>query len=130
MATQCSEVSRGVDQSVWLGNRLMSRAAGELHLFGVLLGAHSGSVGYVPAADVAALPQEVRSAVDELVDIGLWSRAAGGWAIDPTQAARTMRAALERLNDPTLCAATGAGHANDGAGRCAECGAELVSAFR
>jgi hypothetical protein len=128
MTSVCMDSDAVAERSVRFGNRTLSRAAGELHLFGVLLGAHAGRLGFVPAHDVAGLPSEVREAVDELLDTGMWSRAVGGYAIDPDQNARTIQTALDRLNDPDLCAATRAAHVREN-GRCTECGAELASVF-
>ena len=110
---------------VRLGNRFVSRAAAQLHIFGVLLGAHLGRIGHVPDADFATLPDPVRAAVDELVDVGVWFRAVGGYRIDPDQAIRTMRESLERLNDPDRCVATGSAHVRGSGETCTGCGASV-----
>jgi hypothetical protein len=108
---------------VRLGNRFVSPAAAQLHIFGVLLGAHLGRIGSVPEADFASLPQSVRDAVDELLDVGVWFPAVGGYRIDPDQAIRTMRESLDRLNDPERCVATGSAHDRGDDGCCRSCGA-------
>jgi hypothetical protein len=92
----------------------------------VLLGAHVGSIGYVPAADLATLPDAVRERVRELVDVRIWWPVADGYRIDRDQAIRTMRESLERLNDPARCVATGSAHVRGEDGTCARCGAKRV----
>jgi hypothetical protein len=114
------------DVLVRLGDRFVSPPAAQLHIFGVLLGAHLGAIGFVPDADLATLPEPVRDKVDELVDVRLWWPAAGGYRIDPEQAIRTMRESLDRLNDPERCVATGSKHVRGENGTCARCGAPRV----
>jgi hypothetical protein len=92
----------------------------------VLLGAHLGAIGFVPDADLATLPDNVRERVGELVDVRVWWPAADGYRIDPDQAIRTMRESLDRLNDPERCVATGSAHVRSGDGTCARCGAPRV----
>lgn len=111
---------------VRLGDRFVSPAAAQLQIFGVLLGAHAGQVGFVPDADLATLPDAVRFRVGELVDTGIWRREGAGYRIDPDQAIRTMRESLDRLNDPERCVATGSAHVRGDNGSCLRCGAERV----
>jgi hypothetical protein len=113
------------DVLVRVGDRFVSPAAAQLHIFGVLLGAHTGSIGYVPEADVATLPSTVREGVDELVDVRIWWPDSGGYRIDPDQAVRTMRESLDRLNDPERCVATGSAHVRGEGDTCTRCGAHV-----
>lgn len=111
---------------VRLGDRFVSPAAAQLHIFGVLLGAHLGNVGYVPAADLATLPPAALDGVDELIDVRMWWPEADGYRIDPDQAIRTMSESLDRLNDPERCVATGSEHVRGGDGTCTCCGSTRV----
>lgn len=109
-----------------LGDQFVSPAAAQLHIFGVLLGAHTGELGYVPQADLDTLPEEARFAVRELVDSHVWRRSPAGYRIDPDQLVQTMRDSLDRLNDPQRCVATGSAHVRGEGESCTRCGASPV----
>lgn len=111
---------------VRLGDRFVSPAAAQLHIFGVLLGAHVGALGHVPDNDLATLPDVVLAPVGELVENGIWRRDATGYRIHPDHLLRTMRESLDRLNDPDRCVATGSAHVRSENGECSSCGASPV----
>jgi hypothetical protein len=111
---------------VRIGRCFVTPAAAQLHIFGVLLGAHLGAVGFVPDADLGTLPPGVRDGVGELIACGIWRRTEGGYRIDPDAAIATMRESLDRLNDPARCVATGSAHVRGDAGGCVHCGATAV----
>lgn len=115
-----------VDVLVRLGDRFVSPAAAQLHIFGVLLGAHLGQVGLVPDADFATLPPELQYDVHELLEAHIWRRTDSGYRIDPDHAIRTMRESLDRLDDPKLCVATGSDHVRGEDGGCTRCGTTRV----
>jgi hypothetical protein len=114
------------DVIVRLGDRFVSPAAAQLHIFGVLLSAHLGDVGYVPEADLATLPEDAVARLEELVDVRVWWPEGNGFRIDPDQAIRTIRESLDRLNDPECCVATGSTHVRGTDGTCTCCGATRV----
>jgi hypothetical protein len=108
---------------VRIGDRFVSPVAAQLHIFGVLLGAHTGAMGYVADADIETLPTEARFGIRDLVENRVWWRDGAGYRIDPDLVVRTMRESLERLNDPQHCVATGSAHVRGEGLNCARCGA-------
>jgi hypothetical protein len=109
-------------------DHVLSRAAFQLHSFGMMNSVRDGKPGFVSDDYLNAIPAETTLTAMELVAAGLWERSTDGYLVTDPEMLEMVLDATERMKDafpyePEDCPGHGRGP-NSGT-RCRLCGVEV-----